>query len=220
MTATITRPSQKETISRLLDKFGTTFAEELGINIRKPGSDDLFRLLSATLLFSIRIGWKTALNAARSLSDHGWTTAEKMGAASWEQRVKALDEARYVRYDESMSARLGEMAECVMKVYKGDLASLREKARRDPAEERKLLQEFKGIGDTGADIFFREIQGAWDEVYPFMDERSCLAARKLGLKGDPADLAAAVGKNDFARFVAALVRVDLENAYDRICGDN
>jgi hypothetical protein len=48
----------------------------------------------------------------------------------------------------------------VVEKYGGDLRNLRKSAapggRPDPARERKLLKEFKGIGDVGANIFFRE----------------------------------------------------------------
>ena len=40
----------------------------------------------------------------------------------------------------------------------GDLRNLREEAGCKPDKERKLLKEFKGIGDVGVGIFFREAQ--------------------------------------------------------------
>jgi hypothetical protein len=40
-------------------------------------------------------------------------------------------------------------------------------------------EEFKGIGDAGADIFCREVQIVWDELYPFADRKALATASKL-----------------------------------------
>lgn len=72
--------------------------------------------------------------------------------------------------------------------YKGDLRNLREEAGRDPKRERTLLKRLKGIGDVGVDIFFREVQAAWDELVPFADKRVMKAARQLGLGNNATDL--------------------------------
>lgn len=60
---------------------------------------------------------------------------------------------------------------------------IRVQAGRDPAQEHKLLKRFKGIGDVGVDVFFREIQVTWEELRPFLDRRALEAARQLGLGG-------------------------------------
>ena len=41
--------------------------------------------------------------------------------------------------------------------------------RRDPADERELLKDFKGIGDVGVDIFFRDVQTEWAQALPSAD---------------------------------------------------
>ena len=83
--------------------------------------------------------------------------------------------------------------------YQGDLRKLREAAGRDPQEERRLLEEFKGIGDVGADIFMREVQLVWDELYPFADRRGLSAAARLGLGDSAQALSAFVDRADFPR---------------------
>ena len=72
------------------------------------------------------------------------------------------------------------------------------------------------MGDVGADTFFREVQVAWDEVAPFADRRALDAARRLDLGADARALARRVDGADFARLVAALVRVELDDAYDEV----
>ena len=47
-----------------------------------------------------------------------------------------------------------------------------------------MLKEFKGIGDTGADIYLREVQDVWTWVRPYFDDRATAAAKQLGLPAD------------------------------------
>lgn len=196
---------------------GRTFAEELGIDLRTDDATSLFRLLCACLLFSTRISHTIALKAAKSLSAHGWTTPQKMAASTWEQRVRALDEAGYVRYDERTATMLGETVQLLLDLYRGDLCELREKAGRQPDQERKLLREFRGIGDVGVDIFFREAQVAWPELFPYVDAKAAASAARLGLDADPNALAGLMKTQDgFARLIAALVRVQLTHRHDEI----
>jgi endonuclease III len=212
------RPSKRRLAEALLERHGRTFADELGINVTAGTPSPLFRLLVASILFSARIGHRLAFAAARALAEQGWTTPQKLGSATWAQRVRVLNRAGYARYDESTSRMLGDTCALLLERYRGDLRRLRDRAERDPRRERALLKEFKGIGDTGVDIFLREAQVAWDEVYPFADRRALQAARRLGLGGDEQALARLVdnGAREFARLVAALVRVGLERDYDGV----
>lgn len=207
--------SRPARIRLLLETHGRTFSGELGIRLDDGTPSPLFRWLVASTLLSARIGWDIAMNAAQALSDRGWTTAEKMADSTWEQRTQVLNSSGYARYDESTSRMLGDSVEILMDKYGGDLRRLREAARRDPGDERKLLKEFKGIGEVGADIFFREVQTAWDELFPFADRRALEAAKRLQLEEDAASLAGQVRREDFPRLVAALVRVSLSRDYDR-----
>ena len=208
--------SQKETAHALLERHGRTFADELGIDVAKNTPAPLFRLLCAATLMSARISSQIAVDAARSLAKRGWRSPQKLAGSTWEQRVKALNEAGYTRYQERTATMLGELTEHLLDRYHGDLRELRDEAGRDPKAERKLLKEFKGLGDVGVDIFFREVQVAWDELAPFADKRALDAAGRLKLPKDPAKLARLVGGKDFPRMVAALVRVELGDDYDTV----
>lgn len=88
---------------------------------------------------------------------------------------------------------LGESTQLLVERWSGDLRRLRDEAERDPSEERKLLRQFRGLGDVGVDIFFREVQVAWDELRP----------RR-------------VGDDDFPPLVAALIRVELADDHDAV----
>lgn len=199
--------------SVLLDRYGRTFAEEIGIPVEKNQPAPLFQLLVASLLFSARIAAKNAARAARALIDAGLTTPRKMADATWQERVDVITWHGYKRYDESTSTQLGQVANLCLDRYGGDLRRLREEASYDVGEEKRLLTEFKGIGPLGADIFLREIQLAWDEVYPYADDRILQVAARLGLPDDTPGLAKLSRRRDFPRLVAALMRVHLQKAY-------
>jgi hypothetical protein len=111
---------------------------------------------------------------------------------------------------------LEDMASLALDRWGGDLRKLRDEAERDPGRERRLLKQFKGVGDVGVDIFFREVQVAWDELAPFADRRALKAAERLKLGKDAAALQKLVGEGDFPRLVAGLIRVELEDDYDAV----
>jgi hypothetical protein len=207
---------ERDTVRALLDRHGRTYAEQLGIDAAKGTPSPLFRLLCASMLMSARIDAEIAVDAARNLAKRGWRSPAKLAESTWEQRVKALNEAGYARYQERTATMLGELADHLLERWGGDLRKLRDAADRDPKTERKLLKEFKGMGDVGVDIFFREVQGVWDELRPFVDGRAADSAARLGLPRDAGELARLVPQRDFVRLVAALVRVGLEDAYDEI----
>jgi endonuclease III len=193
----------------LLKMHGKTFSEELGIKPRRNMPSDLFRLLCASLLFSTRISADIARDAAKALFSKGWTTPRKMAKTTWEQRTRTLNRAGYARYDESTSSRLGEAASKIIDRYNGDLRKLRDEANHDPGRERELIKQFKGIGDVGADIFFREVQGAWDELFPYADKKILEQSQKLGLGASAAQLQKLVKRKDYPRLTAALIRTRL-----------
>ena len=208
--------AHKDLIDALLDRYGQTYCDQLHIPIADDTPSPLFRWLCASILFSARIGAAQAVEAAAALADAGWTTPEKLRAATWKERVDVLNKNGYARYDESTSRMLGETADYLIETYDGDLRALRIKADGDEAEMRAALKAFKGLGDVGVDIFFREVQTAWDELYPFADKKCLEAAQQLGLPHTARGLAEHVSKADFPRLVTSLVRASLDKAIDDI----
>ena len=210
------KSDQDRIVATLLEEHGRTYAEQLGIDLQGGTPSPLFRWLCAALLMSARIGAATAVDAARALADQGWTTAAKMAEATWEQRTRTLNRAGYARYDESTSRMLGDTAEMLQEKYQGDLRKLRDAAERDPERERALLKECKGIGEVGIDIFMREAQITWPELYPFADKKALEAAAKLGLDEDPHALADRVPRKEFPRLLTALVRASLQGELEQL----
>jgi endonuclease III len=206
----------REAHERLLDRHGRTFAAELGIRLDREQPAPLFQLLVASLLMSARISTAIAVDASRALYDAGLTTARAVADATWQQRVDALGKGGYVRYDESTATYLGETAQLLLDRYDGDLRRLRREADGDPARIHELVQQCKGIGKVGADIFCREAQAVWEELRPYADEVALQAAAELGLGSTPRELAEVHGRHDLSLLTAALIRARLDGDLEEL----
>lgn len=208
---------QRRTVRELVDAHGRTYAEEAGIRL-KDTPQPLYRLLVLAHLLSARISASIAVAAARALSEAGLRDPRRMAGATWQQRVDALGRGGYRRYNERTATQLGEAAELLTERWGGDLRRLRDEADGDVSELRRLLQEFPGMGPTGADIFLREAQLVWPETGPLLDRKALRGAERLDLPGDRDRLLALAGKTEPAVLAAALVRaaVDKEVAEDTL----
>jgi hypothetical protein len=202
---------ERTTLKALLDRAGTTYAEQAGIRL-KDGPAPLYRLLVLSVLLSTRIKADIAVDAARALADAGMGTPAKMREASWQDRVDALGRASYKRYDESTATALGEGAEMLRAEYGDDLRNLRDRADGDPERIREALTGFPRLGPVGADIFCREAQDVWPSLRPAIDGKALDGARRVGLPADPDELARLAPGSDLAPLAAALVRVALDKS--------
>jgi endonuclease III len=200
--------SPEELARGVLARYGRTYADEAGIRLAdQPAA--LFQLLVLTLLLSARIGAGVAVAAAAGLRVAGWTTPQRMRDAPRSAVVATLGGAGYRRYDERTATRLRDLSVAVLDRYGGDLRRLAEAADRDVERAEKLLQEFTGIGPTGASVFLREVQAVWPWVRPFLDARALAGAERAGLPPDAGELARLVPGEEIAAFAAGLVRVSL-----------
>lgn len=194
-----------------------SYADQLRIKVGKDTPAPLYQWLIASLMFSTRIAADQAKSAALALFDQGWRTPQRMVATTWNERVRVLNRSGYARYDESTARYIGDTTALLLDRYGGDLRRLRRTAEHEPDRERALLKEFKGIGDVGADIFFREVQVAWDEHYPFADRRALTSSARLGLADNAEGLAQLVDRReDLPRLLAALVMIDLAGETDEV----
>lgn len=204
----------KQVARRLLDVAGTTYAAEAGIKVDdKPMP--LFQLLVLCMLASKPIDAAIAMSAARELFTAGLRTPKAVLASDRQTMIRAFGRAHYVRYDESSATRLTDMAERVRGDYSGDLRALAERSGHDVAAAKRMLKKFKGIGDTGADIYLREVQDVWTWVRPHFDDRATAAAKQLGLPAQPEKLGALAPRAN-ARLAAALVRASLDEDVRRM----
>ncbi len=203
------RSSTTQLVGRLMKAAGTTYAEEAGITLRdKPMP--LFQLLVLCMLASKPIDATIAVHAARELFRARLKTPKSVLAADRDTVITAFGRAHYVRYDESSATRLMDIAASVRDDYGGDLRALAAAGGNDVDAVARLLKRFKGIGDTGADIFLREVQDVWTWARPHFDERATGAAREIGLPADARALAELAPRNT-AKLAAALVRVSLDD---------
>lgn len=196
-------------VRRLLDVAGTTYAAQARITMSdKPMP--LFQLLVLCILASKPIDAGIAMAAARELFKAGLRTPEAVQQADRQTMIAAFGRAHYVRYDESSATRLADVAERVREDYSGDLRRLAERSKHDPVAAKRMLKQFKGIGDTGADIYLREVQDVWTWVRPYFDDRTTGTAKQLGLPAEPKQLGS-LAPHDNARLAAALVRASLDD---------
>ncbi len=201
--------NRRELTRRLLKVAGTTYAAEAGVRINdKPMP--LFQLLVLCMLASKPIDASIAMQAGHELFKAGLRTPKAVLAADRRTMISAFGRAHYVRYDESSATRLTDIAQQVRDEYSGDLRELAQRGHNDIRAARTLLKKFKGIGDTGADIFLREVQDQWTWARPYFDKRATAAAKKLGLPAEPTDLGRLAPRQN-ARLAAALVRTSLDD---------
>ncbi|MFH9810618.1 endonuclease [Streptomyces olivaceus] len=200
---------QRKVVRELVAAHGQTYADEAGIRL-KDTPQPLYRLLVLAHLLSARISGSIAVAAARALGEAGLRDPRRMADADWQERVDALGRGGYRRYDERTATQLGEEAELLSDRWGGDLRRLREEADGEVPEVRRLLQEFNGVGPTGADIFLREAQLVWPEAAPFVDRKALQGAERLGLPKDPDRLLGLAGKTEPAVLAAALVRAAVD----------
>lgn len=200
--------STDDRVRALLERHGTTYAQEAGITLADKPSP-LYRLLVLSLLLSARINASIATAAARELSSAGFRTARRMAGATWQQRVDALGRGHYRRYDERTSTMLGDGAHMLLDDYRGDLRRLHDDAG-DTTKLQRLIQRYPGIGPTGSAIFCREVQGVWTDVAPYIDDRVSDGARRLKLPTTPERLAELVSVSDLPSLTAGCVRAALD----------
>lgn len=205
---------QADIARAVVQEAGTTLASEAGIKMAdKPAA--LWQLLVLVNLVSARISARIAMDATRELNKAGGTTPDGMASLSWQERVDALGRGHYVRYDESTASRLGECADLAREEYKGDLRRLAEDHKRTRLTSG--LQNFPGIGPTGAAIFCREAQAVWPWLRPYTDKLARTGAESVGLPKDEDKLGDLVEDGDMAAFAAGLTRAARdEDLADRI----
>jgi endonuclease III len=202
-------PGHTQVVRRLLDAAGTTYAAEAGVRISDRPMP-LFQLLTLCMLASKPIDATIAMRAGHQLFSEGLKTPKAVLAADRRTMIDAFGRAHYVRYDESSATRLTEMAQRVVDEYSGDLREIAGRSSDDVAAAKRMLKKFKGIGDTGADIYLREVQDVWTWVRPYFDKRATRTAKALGLPADPDKLGALAPRAN-ARLAAALVRASLDD---------
>jgi len=177
-----------------------SYSEELGLDLTR--SEDRFKWFLASILFAKRISAEVAKKTYRRFEKEGLNTPEKILAAGWDRLVEVLDSGGYVRYDFSTASNLLKIIEELGKKY-GDLEELHRESN-SPIDLERRLQEFKGIGPVGVNIFLRELRGIWEKAKPKPSQMGIKTANRIGL--------------DYVEpHESVLVRLDLEYCKKRKC---
>lgn len=131
-------------------------AKQLGIDMKPDSEQAFFRWLLASFLFGKHIQQQIAARAYHELIKAGCTSPKAILRFSHERLVQLLDEAHYVRYDESAARYLLDLADKLLTDYDGKVTNVvkQSDSRQDLA---RRLQEFKGIGPKTTEIFLREV---------------------------------------------------------------
>jgi endonuclease III len=176
------------------------YSEELGLDLSKPG--DRFKYFLASLLFAKRISTEIAKKTFRRFVDETLITPDAIIRAGWDRLVEVLDSGGYVRYDFSTATNLLETTKKLRDEY-GNLEELHERAA-DPRDLEKRLEEFRGFGPIGVNIFLRELRGIWPKAKPKPSQISVAVARSLNLA-------------EVEEYESALVRLRLEYCKKKRC---
>lgn len=136
-----------------------TTAVDLGIDLASKKEEELFKWFLACLLFGKPIQTSIAEQAYRGLVSARLLSPDAIVKAGWDELVRLLDEAHYVRYDFSTATKLLEISDELKRRY-GNVSNLIAQSRT-PRELSRRLQEFKNVGPVTARIFLRELDSFW-----------------------------------------------------------
>jgi hypothetical protein len=205
----------------LLKNRGGRYASSLGIDLAAADAGERFKWFLAAVLFGTRISAALAIRTWKVFAAREVLTPERILQTGWDGLVAILDAGGYVRYDYKTATKLLDVCTSLEQDYSGNLDTLHDAA----ADTRDLQQRIKalgrGIGDTTADIFLRELRGIWVKADPPLSPLALSAAIELGylMQGTNPEQALAGLKKiwaaeaqttaDFAEFEAALVREGL-----------
>ncbi|MGD0994519.1 MAG: hypothetical protein ABR909_03225 [Candidatus Bathyarchaeia archaeon] len=180
----------KEALSKL-----QSYSNELDLDLSK--AEDRFKWFLASVLFAKRISAQTAKETYLYFEQEELTSPDAILEAGWDRLVEVLDSGGYTRYDFSTATNLLGIAKTLKEKY-GDLELLHAESS-SPADLERRLQEFKGVGPVGVNIFLRELRGIWEKAKPKPSPMAVATAQKVGLNPE-----------DVEHYESQLVRLNLE----------
>lgn len=181
-------------VKRALSKL-QSYSDELGLDLTKP--EGRFKWFLASVLFAKKISAETAKETYQYFEQEELTSPDAILHAGWDRIVEVLDSGGYTRYDFSTARKLLGLAKTLKEKY-GSLEQLHTESST-PSDLENRLQEFKGVGPVGVNIFLRELRGIWEKAKPTPSPMAVLTAQRIGL-----DL------EDVERYESQLVRLNLE----------
>jgi len=205
----------------LLKNRGGRYARSLGIDLAAADAGERFKWFLAAVLFGTRISAALAIRTWKVFATRRVLTPERILQTGWDGLVAILDAGGYVRYDYKTATKLLDVCASLERDYSGNLDRLHDTAADARDLEQRIRALGRGIGDTTAEIFLRELRGIWVKADPPLSPLALSAAIELGylMQGTNPEQALAGLKKiwaeeaqttaDFAEFEAALVREGL-----------
>lgn len=172
-----------------------SYSQELNLDLSKP--EDRFKWFLASVFFAKRISSQTAKETYFYFEQEELTSPEAILDAGWDRLVEVLDEGGYTRYDFSTATYLLGIAKMLKEKY-GSLEGLYEESSSSSDLERRL-EEFRGVGPVGVNIFLRELRGIWSKAKPEPSSAALATAKRIGLS-----------REDVEGCESQLVRLNLE----------
>ena len=117
-------------------------AADLGIDLASKKEEEAFKWLLACLLFGNPIQTSIAAQAYRTIVAAHLCSPEVILRAGWDELVRLLDEAHYVRYDFSTATKLLEISEELKRRY-GNVTNLIAQSNVGPVTARIFLREMR-----------------------------------------------------------------------------
>lgn len=154
-----------------------SYSKELSLDLSK--AKDRFKWFLASVLFAKRISAKIAKETYLYFEQEDLTSPNAILEAGWDRLVEVLDLGGYTRYDFSTAKNLLGLAKTLKEKY-GNLEQLHSESS-SPADLERRLQEFKGVGPVGVNIFLRELRGVWEKAKPKPSPIAVATAQKIGL---------------------------------------
>ena len=84
------KPDSANVVKKLLET-GSTYCEELGIDLQKGGSDALFQWLCSSIIFGIGIAESLTFRAAKGLLNNGLNTPKSVKEADMREKIDAVN---------------------------------------------------------------------------------------------------------------------------------
>lgn len=166
-------------IKSLIETVGGKFSRELGSDLTR-GEKEVFNWFVASVLFGARIGERIAVQTYHAFEQAELLGADRIFAAGWDKLVEVLDRGGYVRYDFKTATKFMELSGNLLTDYSGSLEELHRHASDERDLEERIKKLARGIGDTTANIFLRELRGVWEKANPVPQELVVLASFNLG----------------------------------------
>ena len=137
----------------------TAIADDLGIDLPSRSEEELCKWFLVCLLFGKPIQREIAERAYRELIHARMVSPSAIIRAGWDELVRLLDQAHYVRYDFSTATKLLDVCGELKQRY-GTLTNLLVQATT-PGELAARLQKFKHVGPVTVRIFLQEVRPVW-----------------------------------------------------------